>query len=68
MESVFQTEDYSAHDKILMSSSLKLEDNVLTVKTRQVYLSNRYSIEDKEQVFSAFKYYDQLNKMNLIIE
>jgi Domain of Unknown Function with PDB structure (DUF3857) len=68
MESLFQTTDFSAHKDILMSASLNLEGNVLRIKTRQVYYSHRYSIEDKEEVFNAFRYYDQLNKMNLIIE
>lgn len=68
LESVFQTEDYSAHEGILMSAELKVEGNVLTFITRQEYDSHRYSIDDKEQVLDAFRYYDQLNKINLIIE
>ncbi|MBD3638323.1 MAG: DUF3857 domain-containing protein [Crocinitomicaceae bacterium] len=68
LESVFQTEDYVALDDILMSVSVELKGNVLTVIARQEYLKHRYSIENKEEVINAFRYYDELTKMNLIIE
>ena len=68
IESVFQTDDYVALDDILMSAKIKMEGNVLTVETRQEYHNYRYKIEDKNEVINAFRYYDLLTKMNLIIE
>lgn len=67
-ESLFQTEDYCDLEDIKMSLSLNLEGNVLTCVAKQVYDSSRYSIDDKEEIFNAFRYYDELTKLNLIIE
>lgn len=67
-EDLFQTEDYCDLDDINMSTSLDLKGNVLTFTSREEYLSYRYKIEDKEDVFKAFEYYDELTKMNLIIK
>ena len=67
-DDLFQTDDYCSLDEINSSLSLDLQGNVLTAIARQEYLSHRYSIEDKEEVFNAFRYYDELTKLNLIIE
>lgn len=67
-ESIFQTSDYCDLDDILMQASFHQEGNVMTYTSREEYRSYRYSIDDKEDVFNAFRYYDELTKMNLIIE
>ena len=67
-EDLFQTKDYCALDDIEMSFDMNLEGNVLTCNAKQIYESYRYSIDDKEEVFNAFRYYDELTKLNLIIE
>ncbi|MCB9222698.1 MAG: DUF3857 domain-containing protein [Crocinitomicaceae bacterium] len=67
-ESVFQTEDYCALDGILMKATFEQEGNTIKFVSREEYQSYRYSIEDKEEVFNAFRYYDELTKINLIIK
>jgi hypothetical protein len=67
-DAVFQTKDFCPLEDILMASELKIDGNVIRYNTREEYLSHRYSIEDKEDVIKAFMFYDELTKMNLIIE
>jgi hypothetical protein len=68
IDDVFQTTDYCGLDDILMQATFEQNDNIITFTSREEYRSYRYSIEDKEEVFKAFRYYDELTKMNLIIE
>ncbi|UKN01929.1 DUF3857 domain-containing protein [Paracrocinitomix mangrovi] len=67
-DDVFVTEDYCELEDINMIAGFKLEGNKLTFSTREEYLSQRYKIEDKIEVFKAFEFYHEISKMNLIIE
>lgn len=61
-------EDFVKHKDIVFGSEFKVDGSSVMYKFRRAYYSHRFRIEDKEEVLDAFTFYNQLNKMNLLIE
>lgn len=67
-DKILQSDNFSSHEDILVSTKVEINDNVVVVYRRDEWRTTRYSIDQMDTMLEVFRYYNELSKMNLIIE